>query len=49
MAALVELVVLPTWTSPLILVTVGFESPYGLILAPSPPGSLGNFSLPLLI
>ncbi|HVZ18208.1 MAG TPA: hypothetical protein VG897_13880 [Terriglobales bacterium] len=46
---LVELVVLPAWTSPAVLVTVDFESPHGPMLAPSPPGDLGNFSLPLRV
>ncbi len=49
LAALVELVVPPAWTSPAVMVIVGFESPHGPMLAPSPPGSLGNFSLPLLV
>lgn len=48
-AGLVELVVLPVWTFPVALVPVDPESPYRRIFAASPPGQLGNFSLPLLV
>jgi hypothetical protein len=48
-AGLAELAVLPAWTSPVMLRPVDPESPHGLMLAPSPPGQLGNFSLPLLV
>ena len=48
-AGLVELAVLPAWTAPAVLVTVDFQSPHGYLLTPSPPGYLGNFSIPLLV
>jgi hypothetical protein len=44
-----ELVFLPAWTSPPALVPVDVESPHGPMLVLSPPGYLGNFSLPLLV
>jgi hypothetical protein len=40
---------LPAWTVPVIMVNVDHEVPYGLMFAPSPPGQLGDFSLPLLV
>ena len=51
-APLADLAVLPSltaWTRPVILAPVDPEARYDLMFAPSPPGQLGNFSLPLLV
>jgi hypothetical protein len=43
------LVVLPSWTHPVISAPVDPQSRDGMTFAASPPGQLGNFSLPLLV
>ena len=46
---LAALSVLPAWTAPVGFVPVDPELRFGLTFAPSPPGRLGNFSVPLLV
>jgi hypothetical protein len=48
-ADLAALPVLAAWTPAISFVTVGPQSRYVLTAEPSPPGHLGNFSLPLLV
>ncbi len=45
---LAALPVLPAGT-PLFVTPVGLHSDYRMTFAPSPPGQLGNFSLPLVV
>jgi hypothetical protein len=40
---------LPAWVVPVIVVNIDHDVCYGWIFAPSPPGQLGDFSLPLLV
>ena len=46
---LTALPVLPAWTHPVFLEPIDSRSHLVVTYAPSPPGQLGNFSLPLLV
>src|SRR5437016_10751750 len=46
---LATLTVVPAWTQPVTLLSVDPQSHLIVTFAPSPPGQLGNFSLPLLV
>lgn len=46
---LAALPILPIWTAPVNLAPIDLQLGYSLTLSPSPPGQVGNFSLPLLV
>jgi hypothetical protein len=46
---LAALALLPAWRQPVILLSIYPQSHLIVSFAPSPPGRLGNFSLPLLV